>query len=341
MNLKKVFLIVILLFFIPMQVFAKGVPDLNNKYVTSKKENVLININNYKDVRKLELGDKALCLGDYIPDRSRLDKTFSSDHEFLKLQVGSQVFFTPKKDIVEHFDVDGFNEFMDLYGGIHISEMFYSDNPKKDSLLNNGHGNVIDLMKISDKEKDVLAKLTMDFVVKGGNDKEKMLNVINYIKNKGLYYSDIDGENQIESLLFGRTRCLGVSSLQSYLYEKSGLTYRFVWEYANADYYQPGHVYVETLIDDIFYDTDINGLLLKNSSDKPRDRDITFKYFKDLPGIGEDGCRYSKSVRPSGSGVVFEVSPSLVKGKYSNNIISLYRDSCLDIDDYLKSINKE
>lgn len=341
MNFKKVFLIVMLLFFMPMQVFAKGTSDLDGKYVTSKKENILININNYKDVRKLELDDKALCLGDYIPDGSRLGKTFYNDHEFLKVQVGSQVFFTPKKDIVEYFDVDGFNKFMDLYGGIHISEMFYNDDPKKDSLLNNGHGNVIDLMKISEKEKDILAKLTRDFVVKGNNDKEKMLNAINYIKNKGLYYSGIDGENQIESLLLGRTRCLGVSSLQSYLYDKSGLTYRFVWEYANADYYQSSHVYVETLINDIFHDTDINGLLLKDSDDKPRNRDIIFKYFEDLPGIGEDGCRYSKGVKSSGSGVVFEVSPSLVKGKYSNNIISLYRDSCLGIDDYLKSINKE
>ena len=340
MNFKKVFLVVMLLFFIPVQVFAKGVTDLSNKHVTSKKENILININNYKDIRKLELGDRALCLGNYIPDRSRLGETFSNNHEFLKLQIGNQVFFTPMKGIIEYFDVDDFNEFMDLYGGIHISEMFYN-NPKKDSLLNNGHGNVIDLMKISGKENGVLTKLTRDFVVKGDSDKEKMLNVINYIKNKGLYYSDIDDENQIESLLLGRTRCLGVSSLQSYLYDKSGLTYRFVWEYANADYYQPSHVYVETLINDIFYDTDINGLLLKDSSDKPRDRDITFKYFEELPGIGEDDCRYSKSVKSSGSGVVFEVSPPLVKGKYSNNIISLYRDSCLGIDDYLKSIDKE
>lgn len=139
--------------------------------------------------------------------------------------------------------------------------------------------------------EELLEEYTKDFVIKGKSDKEKLLEVLNYINNKNIIYNFSDSipdgyehnDYQVKTLPEGLTKCNGVTMLASYLFNKVNLEYRLVvsisYNYKRNEFKPgPSHIYNEVKIDKTWYKIDLTNIL-------GYERQITRPYYKITKGF--------------------------------------------------------
>lgn len=297
-----------------------------------------------KPVQKEVLTVKLPTLGlsrkeDYLlrpGDKIEYVKGDKQNDDFVIVRHNAKEYSIPREMMVKYFSAEDMKKFFEKENSLKFL--------KKDKNISN-HINVISLSSI-EKDKNLLNGLTKDFYTKETSDEGKFKDVLTYIQSKSLRYGEgKNGEGQLETIKNGYTMCYGISRLQAYLYDKCGLEYRFVW----ASAYNPktnslandrfNHIYLETKLDGKWYRTDFVGLL--SSNDYASKNDIEF--YKNMPGLTED-----EPVVPLGNidvdksypSYYYQISPSVINGKYVNNkIIScFYRNA--NVDDFLASLNK-
>lgn len=278
-----------------------------------------------KEDHLLRPGDKI----EYLRDDKQND-------DFVVIRHNSLEYLIPREMMVKYFSAEDMKKFFEKENNLKFL--------KKDKNISN-YINVISLSSI-DRDKNLLNGLTKDFYTKETSDEGKFKDVLAYVQAKNFRYGEgKNGEDQLETIKSGYTMCYGISRLQACLYDKCGLEYRFVW----ASAYNPktnslandrfNHIYLETKLGGKWYRTDFVGLL--SSNDYASKNDIEF--YKNMPGLTEND-----PVVPLGNidvdkrypSYYYQVSPSVLNGKYVNNkIIScFYRNA--NVDDFLRSLSK-
>lgn len=156
---------------------------------------------------------------------------------------------------------------------------------------------------------DLLGEYTKDFVMSGKNDKEKLINILNYVNNKNLIYDKKDynleaynhNNKQVTTLTQGMTECNGVTMLASYLMDKSNIEYRLVCSF---DYnilkeeFAPGpcHIYNEVKLNDKWYKVDFTDILWEEGAIAKPYPKLNERFFDSKFGLDEDFPSFTPTI---------------------------------------------
>lgn len=206
-----------------------------------------------------------------------------------------------------------------------------------------------------EKNIEMLNMYTKDFVMSGKNDKEKLINILNYVNDKNLIYDKKDynleaynhNNKQVTTLTQGMTKCNGVTMLASYLMDKSNIEYRLVCafdyniskeEFASG----PCHIYNEVKLDNTWYKVDFTKILSDRGAIAKPYYKINENFFNASFGLEEDVPSFEHALNKNYPNKYFKVSKIFnPKEKLENNCSYDYIWSGKTIYDNFKNFVQE
>lgn len=308
--------------------------------LTVKRFCQAVNIYEDDDSVFIEPGDKLIFVrpGAGKPERSSI------------VSYRGNQYIVENEYLVSPFDIKKCEEFLVKNNVLQFKKCEYDPIPEvKEGLIKS-----LDVISIADIEsdRDILQEITADFSTYKITDEGRFEDVIKYIKSKNLYYmEDPEEDNQVKTIKDGYTMCLGITRLQAYLYDRCDIEYRFVWTTAYDPENEmialdrPSHIYLETKLDGKWVQTDLVKMLPMNKEDDTINKMYpeNVGFYKNYAGLTENMPVVPMTGADTDEdypAVYFQISPSVINGKYKGNeIINCYYPN-LTADDYFESIKK-
>lgn len=290
-------------------VFSNEVNNKDIRYVTLSGDYPVYD-KRYKFIEKTKFGNNA---------EVNLNKVALIDEDiYYKANKDGKIVYIPEDSII---DKNTIKEYMNYI------------KPKYDILNSN-------LELYDNNSKEFLKCYNLDINI-NLSDNEKLKEIINKILKLNLKYENSEIEDLSKNLGLGKTNCEGISLIQRKLLDKTGITYRVIYQHPiNLETKKiseeiPGHVSIEVKINNKWYEfegTDIIGRqdIKNNTADKIYNSILAseIKTEKDRNILVEHNNEYN--------GTIFMVSSPRVNGKYLGDKTDIIYIPYISLEDYAK-----
>lgn len=185
-------------------------------------------------------------------------------------------------------------------------------------------------------------------VPSNSSDLDIFKDIVKYISELNLNYSQKNPNNQINNIEKGYTACLGITWLQKQLLDKSEIEYKIVsfrpydFKTDDIDYQNSGHIMLYVKLDGKWYKSDMSDLITGKSDDKIPYYGFVEEVLENEVDFKDNyyGLTFNYIKNNKYNDVIQIISPTMKNGKsiYDNGFVIKQRTDTFD--EYLDKVKK-